>query len=1098
MKKKLWLWSLLLLACLSAVAALLIYADASNPANKPVDTLLQSDIYISEICAKNESIIADNNGKYLDYIELYNSGNTINLAGFTLYDGKIKSAPLGDILLENGEYRLFFISRDETGFAISASGGDTIQLLDPSGRIMAQVTVSAMQADEVMTLKGEVYKKSFEASPGFSNDAMGIKAFRKGNEIKSDALVISEVLIENVSALPDENGIYCDIVELHNISEEEILLSKYFLSDNVDNRFKYRLPDVLLGAGSYVILYCDGENYVSAEGYVHTNFGLAHGEKLVLTAQDGNYTSVSVQYVGDDVSWSLDETGEYFAYDPTLGYSNDAQGAELMYNSRVNEDSALVINEVLLSSAGVPYLGSFCDAVEIINVSSENIDTTGWYLSDGGDPYEYPLPAQNLKPGEIMVIVCGPGTTGFSISEGETLLLTGSNYMCAPPVLCVAGETGESLGLIRSGDENAYAFQNVTLGYPNEDNYHVSYLKDGMLDDLRISEVMSNNQSYLLGAYQTSSDWIEFYNASDESIRLSDYYLSDRMGNIKKYQLPDKILEPGCYFVILLNNDTTNLIKGYDVIPENLSSEGETLYLSKNGRIVDYAFVPELTKDMSYGREKESDMLTLLARVTPGSENSEGVEKTAMPIAITSQGVYDDVEYVDVVLSGEGDIYYTTSCHAPSMNELPYTGPIRLTETTVLRVICYADGKLPSEILDLTYVINEHDNLPIVTIVTSPSNLWDSDSGIYVLGNNAEEEEPYRGANYWMPWEKPMTLSLFEDNGSGFSVKCGLRIFGDFTRMLDKKSLACVFRDTYGADDLEYPVFGENGLDTYETIILRTAGQDAYDAKMRDVLNTSLVGEYTDVPVQDYRPVVLYLNGEYWGIYYIREKLNEHYITGHYDIDADDETLVKLAGWTCKDYIELLSYAVDHDMTVQEHYDYLCSKINVDNYIDFYIAQMWIGNTDKGNVRYFLNEEGKWTWILYDTDISLRNASHNFVQENLNRVDIGPGDTSCKTFAVTLMANDEFKTKFLSRLAWQMNTIWTEENVLGRINEIESMIINDMVKEAARWNGTFDHWATCVEELRQYARERNGYMLQHIQEFFDLTNKEMRAYGFNV
>ena len=1098
MKRNLWLLALILVVCLIGVVGQMLFDETSKPLDTVTGLKVDTAIRFTEICAKNQTILADNDGKHRDYIELHNSGSAVSLKGYTLYDGKNKSAPFDDIVLEENEYRVFFVSRSETGFAIGASGGDTIQLLDPAGRIVAQVSTTMMQEDEVMLWKNGAYKNSFEASPGFSNDSNGVKAFREGISVNFDRLVINEVLIENASALPDEKGIYSDIVELHNISESDIELSHFFVSDNLNDRFCYRLPEMTLESGSYLLLYCDGGNYISPEGYIHTNFRLSHGEEIVLTAHTGEYMTVPVSYIGEDISLSLGDDGAYSATDPSLGFPNDAYGMEMLRESRINWDSALVISEVLLSSSGVPYMGEFRDVIEITNMSDEQVNTIGWYLSDGNDPYDYPLTEKTLNPGESVVIICGSETTGFSLSEGETLLLTGTDYLHAPPVFCTNGDLGKSISLVSAGEESSYVFQDVTMGYPNDSSFHRSFLQGQTNADLQISEIMSNNISYLQGAYQTTSDWIELYNASDKDIRLSEYCLTDRSGNLGKYQLPDKVLSPGQYIVILLKDDATNLPKGYDVLPGSLSSDGETLYLSKNGSVVDYVFLPSLTTDMSYGREKDSIFFALLQSVTPGSANSVGVEMSSVPLVLTTPGVYNDVDYVDVILSAEGEIYYTTSCYAPSENSLLYTGPIRLTETTVLRVVCREEGKLTSEILDLTYIINEDDTLPVVSMVTSPDNLWNIDTGIYVMGNYAEEKDPYKGANFWMPWEKPASLTLFETDGSGFSVNCGIRIFGGFSRALEKKSFSLLFRDTYGDGELCYPIFGEEGLDTFEALILRTSGQDAFSAKMRDVVITSLMSEYTDVPVQAYKPVVLYLNGEYWGLYYFREKLNEHYIAGHYNIDSDDVNMVKLAGWSCEEYIELLRYTVSHDMTVQEYYDYVCSRIDVDNYIDFYIAEMWIGNSDNGNVRYFLNEEGKWTWILYDTDITFQDSDMNFVASNLNEDGIGPGDTTCKTFAVKLMENQEFREKFLLRLAWQMNTIWTEDNIIRRIDQVEAMIIADMPKETARWGDTFENWEADVEHLRQYARERNGFMLEHIQNYFGLSDKEMRDYGFNV
>ena len=201
-------------------------------------------------------------------------------------------------------------------------------------------------------------------------------------------------------------------------------------------------------------------------------------------------------------------------------------------------------------------------------------------------------------------------------------------------------------------------------------------------------------------------------------------------------------------------------------------------------------------------------------------------------------------------------------------------------------------------------------------------------------GDGAQEAEPHYGANYWNDWEKPASISLFESEGGGFSANCGIRIFGYYSRAEAKKSLACFFRDSYGDGEITYPLFGEDSLDTYESFILRSSGQDVFTARMRDVLITSLVSDHTDVPVQDYRPVVVYLNGEYWGLHYIREKLNIHYVAGHYNMDPEEVQPSVLDAFQDSRYTALRSFVMRNDMSDPENYAYVCSQMDIDNYID--------------------------------------------------------------------------------------------------------------------------------------------------------------------
>lgn len=1098
MKNKNLILAAILLVCLVGVICVAFLSDFSDGVDGFGQTQDGHTIIISEICSKNETIIADNDGKYRDYIELYNPGEPVSLAGFTFTDGRTTSQPLGDIVLGTEEYRIFFLSKETTGFSIGSSGGDCVQLLDPAKHIVVQASTSLCMDDQVMLYKNGVYEISSEASPGFPNTLEGINAFRKGQPDASPALVISEVLINNVISYPDERGLFPDAVELHNISDAPVSLNRYFLSDNTENRFRFRLPDLTLAAGDCVVILCDGANIVTDNGKIHANFGISHNETLILTSASGAYTTVTAQFLDDDLSLSLTESGEYESGIVSLGFANTEEGIYLFRQSMTDAQSPLVISEVLLSSADAPYHGKVQDVVEILNRSGSTISTEGWYLSDGSDPYTYPLPKQTLAAGERMVIVCSTVNTGFSLSEGESVMLFGPDYRYAPSVVCTVDALGMSISLLEDSADIAYDFSEITLGYENTAENHVAYRKDQMSGDLIITELMSANKSYLKGSYSTTCDWIEVYNNSDRELQLADYYLSDDAGKLSKYALPDISLKPGEYRVIFLSTDPLNLLKGYSVLPFSLSSDGDQLYLSRENEILDYVHIPALPVDFSYGRAVDSPCFTLLGTVTPGKINSTSVEISAMPTVETPQGTYDDVENVQVVLSGPGNIYYTTDCTKPDASDNLYTGPITLTKTTVLRVMCQESGKLPSEVVDLTYIVNEYNALPSVSVVAEPADLWSNERGIYVDGPNIGDEPPYYGANYWYDWERETTLSLFELDGGGFSTKCGVKIFGGFTRSLKKKSLAFFFRDKYGAGELAYPVFGEDSLDTYEAIILRTSGQDAFMGRMRDVVLTSLMAEYTDVPVQDYKPVVVYINGEYWGLHYIREKLNENYVSGHYNVPKESVTVVEFAGWNNRDYRQLVTFVLRNNMAIQENYDYVCSQIDVDNYIDLYIAQIWNANQDNGNVKFFRIDDGKWTWFFYDTDFALRDVDWNNVNKNLTTVGLDQSDIIARTFAAKMLAHPEFKDKFLKRMAWQMNTIWTEENVLNRISEIEAMILPVMERECERWDVYYGDWRYHVNQMQDFAKNRNKYMLIYIKNFFNLTNAEMRAYGFDV
>ena len=1086
------LFWVLLLALVLCVTIGLMLDPTSEPASTPVGSY---HVQITEICAKNETIISDNDGKYHDYIELYNAGDCVDLAGCSLTDGSVRYY-FDSLVLGEGEYRVLFLGKETTGFALSASGRDSIQLQDAAGNVLAQAKLRTLNADQVMVYVDGVWQLGNQPSPGFANDETGIHAFQTGTAVTQLPVQISEVLIANCMSLPDEKGVFSDVVELHNESNTPVRLSGWYLSDRLEQRFRFRLPDITIPAGGYQLVFCDGENYISENGNIHANFALSTRDVVCLTDPAGAYITVTPQYSADDISLSRTEEG-YQLMTSSLGFDNTEDGCRSAYLSRLDAQSPLVISELLTADSAVPYQGALTHAVELQNRGDVPISTAGWYLSDGKDPYACPLPERTLSAGQRLVLPISRETTGFSLSRGESLYLMSPDYLFAS---CICGDgmmPGCSMQLSEEGSEPTYVQAEVTLGFENTREGAIQFQSQTASGSLRLSEAMSANDSFLPGPYGNTTDWVELYNAGSSPLLLSDYCLTDS-DDLYQHPLPAMTLAPGAYAVILLSESDRNLLPGYAHLSMNLSAGGDTLYLTKDGRIEDYLILPKLGGDTAWGRPAGALYAAQLSKPTPGAVNSDEARISQIPTAELPQGTYSDASSLTVSFSGSGEIFYTTDCSNPDRNARRYTGPIQITETTVFRVIAYEDGCAPSQILDLTYLVGETDTLPSMCLVTNPYYLWNYSTGIYVLGPGAETTYPCFGANFWADTECPATVSLFETDGGGFCAPCGLKIFGGFSRVQAKKSFACMFRSEFGASSLDYPLFGNDGLNSFQSFVLRAGGQDFLSSKFRDELITSLASDYLGLPVQKYRPVALYLNGEYWGIYFIREKLNDQYVAGHYCVDAEDVDFTLQAGNSSVGYRALRSYAIQHDLKEQVHYDYVCSQMDVANYMDYMITQMWIGNGDRGNVKFFKTSRTSWTWALYDTDVSMFDPANNPLPKFIGSGFLKSDDTHSIILLNCLLENSQFKDAFLRRMAYQMNTVWNETVVTARIDDFCRILEPDIEKECARWSQSVATWEESVQVLRTFAAQRNGYLLKYIQDFFGLTTQQMRDYGFEV
>ena len=404
------------------------------------------------------------------------------------------------------------------------------------------------------------------------------------------------------------------------------------------------------------------------------------------------------------------------------------------------------------------------------------------------------------------------------------------------------------------------------------------------------------------------------------------------------------------------------------------------------------------------------------------------------------------------------------------------------------------EGCAPGEIFTATYLVNEGHTLDVACLVSEPSGLFSQSYGIYATGYNASPESPHFGANYWNRWEREAVVSLYSEDG-GFSEPCGVRIFGGFSRSFGQKSLSILFRDKYGAAELNYQLFGEDGLDSYEAFVFRSTGQDVYRAHMRDALMTTMYEDLLDeTTCQDARPVVLYINGEYWGIYFIREKINEHFIAGNYNVDADTVSILFQKGYGHADFQSLVTYARTHDLSQQEHFDYVASRINLQSYTNYLIAQMYSSNFDIGNVRYFSSpqyDDGRWNWILYDVDWTMSFQNTDTVRTMLSNNVVYSAD-----LILALLENDEFRDWFLTEFARQLNEVWTEENVNAYVDEFVAQLQPEMQRECSRWGWRYSTWESEVEYIRTFAKNRPGNMYNYIKAWFGLSDAQMRAYGF--
>ncbi len=465
-------------------------------------------------------------------------------------------------------------------------------------------------------------------------------------------------------------------------------------------------------------------------------------------------------------------------------------------------------------------------------------------------------------------------------------------------------------------------------------------------------------------------------------------------------------------------------------------------------------------------------------------------------------GFYD--EGVEVFLKGEegSNIYYTLDGSVPTTSSRKFDDPIRVKRT---QTICYRSFSETdtSRVYSSTYVIDEPSTIPVIAISVKKSLLFDEESGIFEKGPNAESTHPYRGANFWKDKEIPIQFEFIEPDGTTIDQGAGLKIFGGNSRGFDQKSVAIAFRSEYGKKKFKHKVFPSKDISSFRHLVIRNAGSDNGKAHCRDVFINSLVAN-ENVDLQAFRPCHVYINSRYWGLYFLREKVNRDFFQANYaNVDKDSLDLIEhrkqVRNGSYDKYEELLDYIRKNDLAKDEHYAHVKTLMDVNNFLTLQLIQIYIDNQDAGgNIKFWRphGQDKKFRWVLFDMDwgFSLyyakayRNTSLHF-----HTAPNGPEwpNPPWSTFLLrNLLKNEEFKADFIQKMSELMAHNFSSENAQASLDEIEQMLDPEMDRQFRRWKQSRRNWEKELDIMRRFARKRPDYMKKELEAFFDIEGQE--------
>jgi hypothetical protein len=676
---------------------------------------------------------------------------------------------------------------------------------------------------------------------------------------------------------------------------------------------------------------------------------------------------------------------------------------------------------------------------------------------------------------------------------------------------------------------------------------HVTFAQE-----LHLNEIMSSNGSVLADEDGNFEDWIEILNRGDEPINLTGFGLSDDEDEPYKWTFPDTTIQSGEFMLIWASGKNrtgtgSELHTNYGV-----AAAGEALFFTHpGGTLLDQSPEWELSEDISMGRQPDgTGEWVRFDQPTPGSTNSTEVidDPLEAPELSHNPGFY--TSGFDLRISHSRDdvtIYYTQDGSAPTEQSSVYDAPIPIRDRsrepnlfsmiptnfmegrygfqepdgvipkgTVLRIMAAKEGFRPSQTTHSFFVFPEGSNkhsLPVISITADSTKLFGYEEGIYVPGIFYEEGLDETG-NYYqrgIEWERESSLEFFDEGGDlQISQNVGVRIHGSFTRRYAQKSLRIYNRSEYGQGSIPYRIFPDLPYDEYERLVLRNSGNDQGYTMFRDAAAHEIVSHF-NMDTQASRASVVYINGEYWGIHNIRERFDDNYIERVYGVDGDQIDYLGNRGEVeygdNSNYASMVDFIDSRDLSVEANMDTVRTMMDIDNYLDYYTAEIYFINTDwpHGNIEFWRLQteydrnappglDGRWRWMFYDLDAGFgftRQPDNNMLSW-VTRPDGYQGAEWPNLILRNLLENESFRHSFINRLADHLNSSFQTERVLQIIDSFQQGIAPEMPQFIQRWKypERVGQWNGFVNGMRDFAEDRPGFMVQNILDHFDIESTE--------
>jgi hypothetical protein len=647
--------------------------------------------------------------------------------------------------------------------------------------------------------------------------------------------------------------------------------------------------------------------------------------------------------------------------------------------------------------------------------------------------------------------------------------------------------------------------------------------------DLFINEIMSSNENNLADEDGDFSDWIEIYNASDASINLEGWTLSDDENELDQWAFPNaNISANGFILVFASGKDRINTAEFHTNF--KIKSEGEALFLSNpNGLIIDELDAVAIPTDLSFGRKNDaSNNLFYFNNPSPNASNNDN-STTIIPtetLAFSHEAAWYETGF-DLMINGSSNhiIRYTTDGSTPTIlsaifeesipihNKENIPNQISMIPTspeywevprgnvfkiTTIRAASFLDNQRSSPIYSRSFLLHPsgHDrySVPVISLSTDNDFLFDNEDGIHVFGEG-NMDIPQEG-NYYETggeWEIPVHFEYFGKEGElHLNQDVGMRIHGVFSRQLPQKSLRIYARDEYGESYFNYPFFEQKpAIERYKRLVIRSVNPNYFHVPFKDELCHLLANEI-GLPYQAYEPTVVFINGEYWGVFNLKERQDEYYVASNFDIDKDDINLIEkdgdLVSGDVFPFWELKAFVKNNDLSEAVHYEEFKEIIDIQSLMDLLILEFYLELWDfpEQNVKLWNTNEQPWSWIFNDGDTSM----HEYWKSKMKEILLSENDVISDLFFTkmtqAIFKNESFRQAFHARFIHHLNHTLSPENVISKIDSLQVIYDPLMPEHISRWTypNTINDYHAAVEHIRQFALLRPATLFTELTELF--------------